>query len=135
MKHLLLGLTFGLCSTALFAQDTLAGQFGHAFVKKPNEVVWTIQPKANTYELIMHGDNSTTQLHKLSDKERSTFWKKMDWPPASQQGADCAGNDEDLFCFVPPKQRAAITWLKDNQSGYFFYSQMGGVMEIKRISK
>ncbi|WP_155419470.1 hypothetical protein [Chromobacterium subtsugae] len=72
-------------------------------------------------------------LHSLSAEERAVFWQKMGWPAAGSAAAQCASNGDDLFCQVPKRVRAGIAWLKDNESDFFYYSEIGGVMEISRL--
>ncbi|POA97536.1 hypothetical protein C2134_17065 [Chromobacterium sinusclupearum] len=57
----------------------------------------------------------------------------MGWPAKGSAAASCAGKDDDLFCQVPKRIRVSIPWLKNNASDFFYYSEISGVMEIKRL--
>jgi hypothetical protein len=133
-----LALCVGLLLGTAVRADTdpaqgLLGHFGHGFTEPAGEVVWTVTAQADGYALLAHGDQSRSLLHRLTPAEVGAFWQKMLWPPATRAGVQCVGDDESVFCQVPPAQRQQIDWLAGQHSDYFFYSEMGGVMEIQRL--
>jgi len=123
-----------LCATSAHSSELLLGNFGHEFTGKKGETVWSIRATGSSYELFSLGGNFKTGLQPLSKAAVAALWKELLWPQATTAGVVCLGNDEDIFCHVPQNQRKKIDWLAGNKSNYFFYSAMGGVMEIKRLS-
>ncbi|MEO2217659.1 hypothetical protein ABGV49_11385 [Chromobacterium vaccinii] len=122
-----------LCCGFAQAQDFPAGVFGHEYTAQAGEPVWNLRQDGNGLALSGNDGTAPVLLHNLSAEERAAFWQKMGWPAASSAAAQCAGNGDDLFCEVPKRVRADISWLKDNGSDFFYYSEMAGVMEISRL--
>jgi hypothetical protein len=116
-------------------KDPIFGEFGHRYTKKRNEPVWTIREVAGRLTMKTHGDESESQIHRLSPSERSAFWEKMWWLGSSHEHASCAGNSQQLLCFVPANARATEPYLKAMKSDYFYYDRMAGVMEVEKIEK
>lgn len=129
-------LGLSLCAPVWALEDPVAGllgNFGHEFTEPAGSVVWTITPREKGYELYSHGDQSRAMMHRWKPAEIRSFWQKMLWPQDTMEGVECLGNDEEIYCQVPPVQRARIDWIANSKSDYFFYSEMGGVMEIQRL--
>ena len=112
------------------------GVFGHSSTEIQGDPVWTVRPRTDdraTFDLTSHGDDSHDTLHPLSADARAAFWKQMLWPQPNSKAAQCIGSDTQLVCFVPRASRKSIDWLKGNDSNYFYYSRMAGVMEIRKL--
>jgi hypothetical protein len=122
-----------LACHSVSASEILVGNFGHEFTRKNGDVVWKIQPKGNAYELHALGDNSKATIKPMSRKAINSFWEKMLWPASTTLGVSCLANREDIFCYVPRDQQEKIDWISGNKSGFFYYSTMGGIMEINKI--
>lgn len=136
LKRILAACVWLAFSATTLAQSKLfQGSFGHEYTAKKNEAVWTIDFEPKSIVLITHGYQSKATLHELTKAEKDAFWKRMMWPASSGTQARCVGNAEDLFCYVPMTERQEISWLQENRSDYFYYSQMAGVMEVTRIPR
>ncbi|MDR2876066.1 MAG: hypothetical protein LBV44_09100 [Methylobacillus sp.] len=137
MKRIIIATALGMASFACAAQsDLLVGEFGHEFTKKPGTPVWAITGSNNQYWLDSLGDEEPpAPAHEYSESERRKFWGRMLWSEETSAAARCIGNDAELICYVPPKTRSAIDWLKNRQSDYFYYDTMMGVMEIQKLPK
>ncbi|KUM03820.1 hypothetical protein KIF53_12045 [Chromobacterium subtsugae] len=122
-----------LCCGFVQAQDFPAGVYGHEYTAQAGEPVWNIRKVGDGLALSGNAGTAPVLLHSLSAEERAVFWQKMGWPAAGSAAAQCASNGDDLFCQVPKRVRAGIAWLKDNESDFFYYSEIGGVMEISRL--
>ncbi len=122
-----------LACQSVSASEILVGSFGHEFTRKNGDVVWTIRPKGNAYELHALGDNSKSTIKPMSSKAINDFWRKMLWPASTTIGVSCLENTEDVFCYVPRDQQEKIDWISGNKSRFFYYSTMAGIMEINKI--
>ncbi|WP_406850495.1 hypothetical protein [Chromobacterium phragmitis] len=123
--------TLLLCCSFAQAQDFPAGIYGHEYTAQAGEPVWDLRKVGDGLAWSGNDGAAPVLLHNLSAEERAAFWQKMDWPAASSAAAQCAGNGDDLFCQVPKRVRAGISWLKDNGSDFFYYSAMANLGDLR----
>ena len=112
----------------------LVGTYGHDFTRNKTDPVWTISEKRGHFMLLSHGDQSTAALHAMSAADQAAFWKQMIWDEKSAAGAHCMRSDEEVFCYVPKPSRGAEPYLRDLNSDYFSFSQMGGIFKLNKLS-
>ncbi len=101
--------------------------------RSPSILVWPEKSEIPYHDYRLRSPATVELVNRLTPAEVGAFWQKMLWPPATRAGVQCVGDDESVFCQVPPAQRQQIDWLAGQHSDYFFYSEMGGVMEIQRL--
>lgn len=114
--------------------DRLVGTYGHDYTRNQTDPVWTITEKRGHYTLLSHGDQSTAALHAMSAADQAAFWKQMIWDQKSAAGAHCMRSDEEVFCFVPKASRKFEPYLRDLNSDYFSFSQMGGIFKLNKLA-
>lgn len=133
MLRILLFITLMFIAKTCMA-GPLEGVFGHEYTRSKNAAVWTLRPTADQLLTVTHhGDGTVARIHVWDEKEKSGFWSKMLWNPKTATQAQCAGNGEEVFCYVPRLARQQIDWLQDYASDYFNYTEMGGIMQIQRV--
>ena len=135
ITHRLLIVLLALGSSPLLAQDdALVGSFGHEFTRVRDIPVWLVSHQPAGYRVRRTGDDNTFDAHEWTEGERAAFWERMWWPPTTSSAARCVGTSEEVICYVPASARKQIAWLSGYKSDYFNHSEMGGVMEIRRVS-
>ncbi|HRH17335.1 MAG TPA: hypothetical protein PLS22_07760 [Aquabacterium sp.] len=122
-------------SSPAYSNEILLGNFGHEFTRTSKDIVWTIKAAGEKFDITYHGDNTKDRLRPLSSKAVRSLWQKLHWPDETMSSASCLGNEEDTFCHVPKEQRANIDWLMDYKSDFFYYSVMGGIMQIHKMGQ
>jgi len=137
MKTIIIAAALGMISFVCMAQtELLTGKFGHQYTEPKNTPVWEIKKINDQYQLSIWGATETSQpSHELSEQERRKFWQKMWWPEDSSVSASCVMNSEEMICYVSPKARNEIDYIKGYKSNYFHYDRMGGVMETHKIDE
>jgi hypothetical protein len=136
MKRLLA--VFCLCALtgAAYAEtDPFVGSFTHDFTRPKNESVWTVKKSGAAWQVLVHGSHETVHARRMSDAERMAFWEQLWWPTEKAKDAQCLrleGNLQGLMCYVQSSTRAEVSDLAKNKSDYFYFDQMGGLMEIRR---
>lgn len=132
---------FLLCSVpglVLDASGPLTGQFTHNFTRPENQSVWTVTKTGITWKVLVHGSNQILRAKEVGEEKKEEFWEKMWWPTEEARNAQCLtfeDNLERIMCYVPRSSRAELSELSKNASDYFYFDQMGGLMEIRRKSK
>lgn len=123
-------------TTASTAQASVPiGTFGHGFTKSKDTPVWTVTPRAQGFSLVSHGDGRKTVAHVLTISEREKFWHAMSWGANLHMNSECIGGKTELICYVPASTRQSIPDLQSQDSDFFHFDKMGGIMEIKKIDK
>jgi hypothetical protein len=147
-----------LSSTAFAGEPvSFAGDYGHGATHEADQVVWRVQEAGTTWRFTS-GDGKVVAAHRLGKQGRAAFWSRMGWPVDSSHDADCLtwgekpaslddlladappapaspGDDygAGVLCHVPSSTRARIDWLAGNDSDWFYYDPMAGVMETRRL--
>ncbi len=137
---------------------SFAGDYGHGATHDADEVVWRVQEADAGWRLTSTGNGEISDAQRLGVRGRAAFWSRMGWPVESSHEADCLswgkkpasledlladappapsapGDDygRGVLCHVPPTARARIDWLAGNDSDWFYYDPMAGVMEARRL--
>jgi hypothetical protein len=124
-----------LAGVACAETNPLAGSFTHNFTRAENQSVWTVKKAGTAWQVRVHGSNETLRARPVSDAERAAFWEQMWWPADKANDAQCLrieGPLQGLMCYVQSSTRADVSDLSKNKSDYFYFDQMGGLMEIRR---
>lgn len=123
-----------MISLSATEEDMMLGDYGHKFTEPQGEVVWSIRKDGDSLIFFSHGVNESTVSQIASAEQKESFWKKMMWDVSLSKDATCVIGEEFIVCKVPKEVRAKISWIASNESDYFYYDQMAGVMEIIRLN-
>jgi hypothetical protein len=124
-----------LTSHAVAATDFLLGSFTHDFTRPKNQSVWTVKKSGTAWQVIVHDSNETLPARQVGKEGRMQFWEQMWWPADKAKDAQCLrleGKLQETICYVQSSARTNVGDLSKNKSDYFYFDQMGGLMEIRR---
>ena len=137
--------------------DLLSGRYGHDSSEPAYEAIWEVRRVGEGWQAGTLEDSIYSTAHEMSPAGRRAFWEEMGWPVETSFDADCvtwgeaplslldvleekppvaSGPDvfgSDLVCHVPARVRKDIGWLSDSGEDWFYYSPVGGVMEVRRV--
>lgn len=124
-----------LCIAAVLsnADEThLVGKFGHAYTNNRSEPVWSITKNQKQFTIFQYGDKSKFSAQLASSKQKQEFWSKMFWDSNLSAQATCLISQETMICHIDSATRKNIPDLQSNQTDFFYYDPMVGLMEIKK---
>lgn len=123
-----------LTRTANAETEPLVGSFTHDFTRPKLTLCGTVKKSGTAWTVLIHGSNETVSTKRSSEAEKKAFWDRMWWPTEKAKDAHCLqmeGNLQGMMCFVQSSTRAQVSDLA-KKSDYFYFDQMGGLMEIRR---
>ena len=139
MKNMLAVLLLSAMTTGVSANsNSLVGQFTHDFTLPENLPVWTVKKTGTTWRVLFHGSNETSLAKPVDKAGKAAFWEQMWWPSGKAKDAQCLsikGKWHGMLCYADGNARAQVSDLARNGSDYFYYDQLGGLKEIRRIRK
>jgi hypothetical protein len=112
------------------------GDFAYKFTEE-NRAVFTVRSSGAKLNLVLNLNGKVVKVAALSKAGRKEIWDALDLEAEAgpYENAECVGTSSEYICYVPPVILPNKQVDKSTPSGFFHYDKVGGLTELRKLSK